>query len=103
MPALQKCFSRPYVGSEANQYNCTVSAWNECPQDKETVEQDWVPVRNTTGHDTALKCTALHCIPLYCTALHGAALHYTALHCTTRRRTPLHGTALHGALHFSAK
>jgi hypothetical protein len=60
MPALQKCISRPYIGSEANRYNCTVSAWNEYPQDKETVEQDWAPVRDTAvKHFTALHCTAL--------------------------------------------
>jgi hypothetical protein len=98
MPALQKCISRPYVGSEANHYNCTVSAWNECPQDKETVEQDWAPDRNTTVHDTALKCTALHCTALHCTTrrctalFFGAALHYTALDFSARRYTALHYT-----------
>jgi hypothetical protein len=66
---LRKMYSRPYVASEANHCNCTLSAWNEYPLDKETVEQDWAPDCITIVQYTLLLCNARHCTALHSTAL----------------------------------
>ncbi len=87
MPTLQKCISGPYLGSEVNHYNCTVSAWNECLHIKKML--------NEIGHLTAiLLCMTLHWNARHCTAFHCTALHCTALHCTALCAA-LYCTALH--------